>query len=155
VSGRFRSVAGEFQVYTGAIQAISEDFNEAKIDFSVIAGSLHTRNSKRDKHLRSSAFLNAQKFPVLQFKSVAFIKVNGDRYILEGDLRMRGISRRMVFDVDQDSLTRGPNGQSVRFNVNGKINRHDFGIKGTALTEIFISKEVTITLQLEFSKQQL
>ena len=151
VSGPFRIVTGKFQVYTGAIQGISEDFNEAKVNFSVIVGSIYTGNNKRDKHLRSSAFFDAQQFPAMQFNSVAFIKAPDDRYILEGDLRIRGVSRRMVFEVDQEPEL---NGQLAKFIITGKINRLDFGIKGTPLSEIFISKEVTITLQLEFLKKQ-
>jgi len=155
VSGPFRTVIGEFQVYKGAIQAISEDFNEAKVEFSVIVGSIYTGNSKRDKHLRSSVFLDAQKFPMMKFSNVAFIRLaSGHRYILEGDLNIRGLSKRIVFDVSR-LLAQEPNGQVARFNVTGKINRLDFGIKGNALSEIFIGKEVTISLQLEFLKQQI
>jgi polyisoprenoid-binding protein YceI len=155
VSRPFRRVTGKFQVYTGAIQAFFADFNEAKINFSVVVGSIYTGNAKRDRHLRSSTFFNAQQFPVMKFKSVVFIKVPGDRYILEGDLSICGVSRRIVFDVEQDRLTNELNGQIAKFKISGKINRLDFDIRGTALSEIFISKEVTISLQLEFLKQQI
>jgi polyisoprenoid-binding protein YceI len=156
VSNPFRSVTGKFQVYTGAIEAVSEDFNDAKIDFSVITGSINTGNYKRDRHLRSSSFFDVQNFPVMKFRSVAFIKVSDEYYVLEGDLSIRGVSRRIVFDVNYEALGHhDPNGQAAQFTITGKINRLDFGIKGTALSEIFIGKEVTISLQLEFLKQQL
>jgi polyisoprenoid-binding protein YceI len=153
VSRPFRSVMGEFQVYAGAIQALSEDLNNAKIDFSVIVGSIYTGNGKRDRHLRSSAFFDAEQFPMMKFSSVAFIKVRGDQYVLEGDLSIRGVSRRIVFDVVEEPLSRRLDCQAAQFIVTGKMNRFDFGIKGPALSEIFIGKEVTISLKLEFVKQ--
>jgi polyisoprenoid-binding protein YceI len=155
VSGPFRSVTGEFQVYAGAIQAVSEDFNEAKINFSVIAGSIYTGNHKRDKHLRSAAFFDAEHFPVIKFMSVAFIKGPRDGYILEGHLTMRGVCGKIAFDVAQGRSNLEANVETATFKIRGKLNRLDFGIKGTPLSEIFISKEVTITLQLEFLKQQI
>src|SRR5262249_15077521 len=133
--------------------ALSEDLNEAKIDFSVIVGSISTGNHKRDRHLRSSAFLDAQQFPTMKFRSVAFIQVPDNRYVLEGDLYLRGVSRRIVFDVVEEVPSDKLDHQVARFIVTGKINRLDFGIKGTTLSEIFIGKEVTISLQLEFLKQ--
>jgi len=155
VSKPFKSVKGEFQVYSGAMQAVSEDFNESKIDFSVVVGSIYTGNDRRDRHLRSSAFFNAQQFPSMKFRSVAFIKVADNRFILEGDLSIRGLSRRILFDVTQEPFQHELNGQSVQFKITGNLNRLDFGIKGTALSEIFIGKEVSISIQLEFLKQQL
>ena len=156
ISKPFRNVEGTFQVYKGAIEAFSQDLHDANIDFSVIAGSISTGNDKRDKHLRSSAFFDVQKFPEMKFMSVAFIKVSDEHYILEGDLNIRGVSRRIVFDVAQEPLNHDEqNDQAAQFIITGKINRLDFGIKGTVLSEIFIGKEVTISLQLEFLKKQI
>jgi len=154
VSAPFRNVTGKFQVYTGAIKAASGDFNDAKIDFSVIAGSVNTGNHKRDKHLRSSDFFNVQKFPVIKFQSANLIKVSADDYIVEGNLTMCGVCRKVVFDIAKRTVTNGPDGQLAKFTVAGKINRLHFGIRGTGLSQIFISKEVIIFLDLEFLNQQ-
>jgi polyisoprenoid-binding protein YceI len=154
VSTPFRNVTGKFQVYTGAIKAASEDFNDAKIDFSVIAGSVNTGNHKRDRHLRSSDFFNVQKFPVIEFRSTSVVKVSADEYVVEGILTMCGMCRKVVFDVAKRPVTNGLDSRAPKFTAIGKINRLDFGIRGTALSQIFISKEVTISLDLEFLNQQ-
>jgi polyisoprenoid-binding protein YceI len=155
VSRPFRRIKGKFEVYAGAIQAMSGDFQEAKIDFSVIAGSINTGNDKRDKHLRSAAFFAAEQFPVMRFRSVAFIKVSNHHFVLEGDLMLHGISRRIAFDVIQQQAGSEANLHAAQFIVTGKLNRIDFDIRGTMLSEIFVGKEVTISLQLEFLKLEI
>src|SRR5215470_11859444 len=99
VSTPFRPITGRFLVYAGAIKAFSDDFSDAKINFTVIVGSIDTGNHKRDRHLRSSTFFDVQKFPEIKFASIAFVQEKENRFILEGNLTIRNITRRVVFDA--------------------------------------------------------
>ncbi|HEV8284579.1 MAG TPA: YceI family protein [Chitinophagaceae bacterium] len=152
----FRKIEGEFKVYTGFMQTIAEDFTDAAIDFSVIVNSINTGNEKRDKHLKSKDFFDVEQFPLMKFHSVSFEKERAGVYILEGNCTIRGIIKRLVFDVVYDGTKLDEFGNTIAvFKAATTINRHDFGIKSTMLAEIFIEKEVTIALNLEFIEMDI
>ena len=154
VSKPFRKIEGKFQVYTGFLETNMEDFTHAEIDFSIVVNSINTGNDKRDKALKSPAFLNVAKFPLMRFKSVAFVKERNNNCILEGDCIICGITKRVVFDVVYEGKKQDESGNiTAGFRARGKINRHDFGLKGNLLQDIFIGKEVTILLNLEFAQE--
>jgi polyisoprenoid-binding protein YceI len=150
----FRKIQGKFRVYAGFLGTNMEDFTDADINFSIVVNSINTGNDKRDKALKSPAFLNVAKFPLIRFKSVAFVRERNNNYILEGDCTIRGITKRVVFDVVHEGKKRDrSNDITAGFKVRGKINRHDFGLRGNLLQDIFIGKEITILLNLEFAQE--
>ena len=60
---------GLFQEFSGTLTYSSQDPAKCKIDLTVQAASLDTRNSTRDKVLRSDDFFEVQKYPTLAFRS--------------------------------------------------------------------------------------
>lgn len=53
-------VEGSFKVFNGTIQSAKSDFSDAVINFSVDVNSVNTDNVKRDGHLKSDDFFNAE-----------------------------------------------------------------------------------------------
>jgi len=151
LSKPFRKIEGTFQAFTGLIKGTSEGFNDAEISFSIVANSINTGNDRRDHILKSTSFFNAGKFPTIRFKSAAFVKERDNNYVLEGDFTMCNVTKRLVFDVAYGGEQQDEFGNTIaEFRIGGKINRHDFGLKGNVLQDIFIAKEATISLNLQF-----
>ena len=151
-------VEGYFKDYTGSIQSANADFADAKVEFSVNLTSISTDNENRDKHLKSDDFFNAEKFPQMTFKSTSFKKVSGNKYILEGDLTIRDITKKVKFDVTYGGTIKDPWGNiKAGFKATGSINRFDYNLKWNTLTEAggaVVGKEVKIALNLEFAQQK-
>jgi polyisoprenoid-binding protein YceI len=76
-------VDGNFKIFNGDIVAKDDSFEDATINFNVDVASINTENKDRDAHLKSDDFFNAEKFPKMSFKSSAFKKVNGNKYVLK------------------------------------------------------------------------
>jgi polyisoprenoid-binding protein YceI len=151
LSKPFRKIEGKFSAFTGSIRRNAGDFNEAEINFSIVANSIDTGNERRDMILKSASFFNTAKFPTIRFKSAAFIKERDKNYILEGDFSLCNVTKRIVLDVTHDGEKEDEFGNPIaEFNIQGKINRHDFGLRGNLLQDVFIGKEATISLNLEF-----
>lgn len=148
---------GRFRVYEGTIESKKEDFTDARIVFTVDAKSIDTGNEKRDDHLRSEDFFHVEKFPHLTFRSISFKKVSGNKYVLEGDLTIRDVTKRVKFDVTYNGQTKSPWGQTVAgFKATSVINRTDFGLKWNKALETggwVVGEDVYINLKLEFVKQ--
>ncbi|MBL0133239.1 MAG: YceI family protein [Chitinophagaceae bacterium] len=151
-------VEGYFKTFAGTLVSSKPDFTDAAINFSVDINSINTDNEGRDKHLKSDDFFNAEKFPQMTFKSTSFKKVGDKKYVLEGDLTIRDITKKVKFDVVFGGTVKDPWGNiKAGFKATGSINRFDYNLKWNSVTEAggaVVSKEVAITLNLEFAQQK-
>lgn len=151
-------VEGYFKTFAGTLVSSKPDFTDAAINFSVDINSINTDNEGRDKHLKSDDFFNAEKFPQMTFKSTSFKKVGDKKYVLEGDLTIRDITKKVKFDVVFGGTVKDPWGNiKAGFKATGEINRFDYNLKWNSVTEAggaVVSKEVAITLNLEFAQQK-
>ncbi|MBM2841861.1 MAG: YceI family protein, partial [Bacteroidetes bacterium] len=151
-------VEGNFRVFSGTVETTKSDFTEATVDFSIDVNSINTDNEMRDKHLKSDDFFNAEKFPAMKFKSVSWKKVDDRNYVLEGDLTIRDVTKRVTFAVLYGGTVKDPWGNvKAGFKGTTTINRFEYGLKWNALTEAggaTVGKDVSITLNLEFTQKK-
>lgn len=71
-------VDGRFREADGKLVSKNDDFSDSYVEATVQIASINTDNEKRDGHLKSDDFFNAEKYPTMTFKSKSFKKV-GDR----------------------------------------------------------------------------
>lgn len=151
-------VEGYFKTFAGTLVSAKPDFTDASINFSVDINSINTDNEGRDKHLKSDEFFNAEKFPQMTFKSTSIKKVGDKKYVLEGDLTIRDVTKKVKFDVVYGGTVKDPWGNiKAGFKATGEINRFDYNLKWNSVTEAggaVVSKEVAIVLNLEFAQQK-
>lgn len=149
-------VEGSFRKFDGTIESPSDDFNNANISFTVDVASINTDNEKRDEHLKSDDFFNAEKYPKMTFKSTSFKKGKGNHYTLEGNLTIRDVTKKMKFDVTYGGTIKDPWGNTkAGFKTTATISRKEFGLKWNNMMEAggaVVGDEVTMTLKLEFGK---
>lgn len=149
------TITGSFTQFTGTIDA-PENFDTAKITFEADINSISTNNEQRDGHLKSADFFDAENFPKLSFSSINFTK-DGGEYILEGDLTIKGVSRKVKFAVEHNGVTQDSWGNiKAGFELIGKISRKDFGLTWNALTETggaVVSDEVKLIASVQLLKQ--
>lgn len=150
------TVTGTFNKFYVELEAEKDDFTDAKIAFSADIDSIDTNNAQRDAHLKSDDFFNAEKFPQMTFKSSSLEKSNG-KYALKGDLTIRDITKPVELEVEFGGVATDPYGQiKAGFEAVGKINRKEFGLMWSAITEaggVVVSDEVKILLNVQFIKQ--
>lgn len=151
---------GKFKVYEGSVNSKSEmDFTDAKIEFSADVASINTEDEKRDGHLKSPDFFDAEKYPKITFKSTS-MKPNAKSkttYILTGDLTMHGVTKKVTFTATGASkIVKDPYGNIKNgFKVSGTINRKDFGLTWNMALEaggVIVSEDVKIDLNIELNK---
>lgn len=150
------SVTGSFTNFSGTVEA-GENFSDSKIIFEADINSISTNNADRDKHLKSDDFFAVDKFPKLHFESTSFIKGSGDEFILKGNLTMKGVTKVVELKVEHGGVGTDPYSQvKAGFEINGVINRKDFGLTWGALTEAggaVVSDEVKIHANIELLKK--
>jgi polyisoprenoid-binding protein YceI len=151
-------VEGTFKVFDGDVMAPTADFNNAKINFSVDVNSINTDEVKRDAHLKSDDFFNAEKYPSMKFTSTSFKKVSGNKYALEGNLTIRDITKKVTFAVVYGGTVKDPWGNiKAGFKATGKISRKAYGLKWNTLTEAggaVVGDDVNMIITTEFAQQK-
>jgi len=151
------NVKGQFAKVTGVLTLDQSDLANSRVEASIEAASIETRDAQRDTHLRSADFFHVEKFPTLAFKSERLTLVRDGELAVEGDLTIRGVTRKALFSVEGPTPpAKDPWGNSrVAVSATTKINRKDFGLTWNAALEtggILVGDEVTITLDVQFVK---
>ena len=151
------TVTGIFKKFDATLELHEEDLSTAKVTFEADTDSIDTKNEQRDGHLKSDDFFNAEKFPKLTFKSTGIEKTGDDEYKLLGDFTVRDITKPIELKVEYNGSTKDPWGQQrMGFEVSGKINRKEYGLKWNALTEaggMVVADEVKLSINVEMVKQ--
>ncbi len=150
-------VEGSFKSFDGTLSSKNDDFTDAAITFTVDVNSINTDNDMRDKHLKSDDFFNAEKFPKMTFKAVSFKKSSGNKYILEGDLTIRDVTKRVKFDVVHRGVQNDPWGNTkAGFKATGTIKRLEYGLKWNTMSgsTAVVSDDVEIVINLEYALEK-
>lgn len=149
---------GFFKDYSGSVVANGDDFQNAKIKFEAKATSIFTDNEKRDNHLRSADFFDAEKYPTLNFESKSFTKVDNKNYKLVGNLTIKGVTTEVTLDVKLNGIIVDPWGNTrAGFKISGEIDRFVYGLTWNAALEtggLVVSKEVELNIKIELIKEK-
>lgn len=149
-------VDGSFKSFDGNMVSSKPDFSDAAIEFTVDVNSVNTDNEMRDGHLKNDDFFNAEKYPKMTFKSTSFKKVKGNAYLLTGNLTIRDVTKKVVFNVTYGGTAKDGYGNTkAGFKATTTIDRLAYNLKWNSLTEAggsVVGKDVAIKLNLEFAQ---
>ncbi|MEY4740470.1 MAG: hypothetical protein RLZZ05_1854 [Bacteroidota bacterium] len=149
-------VEGSFRMFDGSLVASKADLSDAKVSFAVDVASVNTDNEKRDGHLKSDDFFNAEKFPKMSFVSKSMKPLGGNKYALTGDLTLRDVTKTVTFDVTFGGQINTQNGGAkAGFKAKTTIDRLAFGLKWDRALEtgsLVVGKDVDVTILVEMDK---
>jgi len=144
-------VRGIFKGVTGTIDFDEANPTASSVSVVIAAATIDTGTEKRDEHLRSADFLDAETFPTLTFKSTS-IEQKGDRWAITGDLAIHGATRSVVLDTERLGIVSGMDGRRhAGFEATTKIKRSDWGLTWNMGLEAggwLVSDDVTIELEV-------
>lgn len=146
-------VRGRFADFSGTIAFDEQEPERSTVALTIQAASIDTNEPQRDKHLRSADFFEVETFPTLTFTSTAVARKAGNDFVVEGDLTIRGVTKRVTLDVAYLGVARDPWGNSkYGFEAETTINRKDFGLTWNAALEtggFLVGDEVKVTFSVQ------
>jgi polyisoprenoid-binding protein YceI len=150
------TVTGQFNQFSGEVHA-NDDFSEIDARFEAQVASISTNNEMRDNHLKSEEFFAADQYPTLTFVSTGVRRRSDEKFILNGDLTIRGVTKPVALDVVSYGTVTDAYGQTkAAFEVTGKINRKEFGLTWSVVTEAggaVVSDDVRLLANIQLLKQ--
>ncbi len=150
------NVSGQFRKFESKVETEGDDLTTADVTFSADVDSISTNNEQRDGHLKSPDFFDAATYTQIVFESTSMEKTSDDTYTLHGNLTMRGVTNTIALDVEFGGIIKDPFGYTrAGFTVAGKVNRKDYGLNWSALTEaggLVVSDDVKFEAHLEYVK---
>jgi polyisoprenoid-binding protein YceI len=151
------TVTGIFKKFDATLEIDETDFTNAKVTFEADVTSIDTKNEQRDAHLKSDDFFNAETYPKLTFKSTRIDRKSDGEFILHGDFTIRDVTKPIELKVEYNGSTKDPWGmERMGFEVVGKINRHDYNLRWSAVTEaggLVVADDVKLVMSVEMIKQ--
>jgi len=156
----FTKVQGRFNETSGTIVFDDKDWSKSSVEATIQAKTISTNNDRRDNHLRSADFFDVEKFPTLTFKSTKVTPGPNQTMKIEGDLTIKGVTKKVVLDggfLGVGDFGMGGNKMGVKagFEARTRIDRKDYGVIWNKTLDnggTLLGDEVEITLSVEADK---
>jgi len=146
-------VRGQFGSWTGTIHLDDADLSRSSVEVEIDVASVDTKEAKRDAHLRSADFFDAESHPKMTFRSTKVVTEGDKVRALIGDLTIRGTTHEVTLEVDDLGRTKDPwGGERTAFEAKTRINRRDYGLTWNVALEtggIMVGDKVEIAIELE------
>jgi polyisoprenoid-binding protein YceI len=152
------TVRGYFDELSATADIDPDHPEAASVEVTISTASVRTNNGIRDNDLRSSNFLEVEKYPVIKFKSTSVEPAGTDHYKLTGDLTIKETTHPVVLDVTRYGEFNDPSmmGHRIAYGATTKINRRDFGLSFSMMLDgrLVVSEDIQITIEGELVEQK-
>jgi polyisoprenoid-binding protein YceI len=153
------NVKGEFDGPTGTATFDPKDLSTLRIDATIDARTINTRNADRDTDLKSDLFFDVAHHPRITFKSRTVTAAGPGKLTVAGDLTIRGVTKLVTLAVE------GPTpeikdiwgARRIGASATTTINRRDFGLVYNRLLETggaVVGEQVSIAIDIELTRNQ-
>jgi polyisoprenoid-binding protein YceI len=149
-------VRGQFNEFNGSVFLDAENPANSKVEITIKAASIDTRNADRDAHLRSNDFFAMEEYPEITFRSTRVQQLRENNYDVTGDLTIRGVTKPVTINFELNGGAQDPWGNfRVGFEGQTTINRKDWGVNWNAAMEaggVMVSEKVNLEFEVEAVK---
>lgn len=153
----FSTVKGRFANVAGTIVLDEANLSASSVSAEIDAASIDTGEAQRDGHLRSADFLDVERFSTITFRSSGVIPRGNGRFVLVGDLTIRGVTQEVSLEAELAGKGADPwGGQRAGFTATTALNRKEFGLTWNQALEaggVLVSDQVKVSLEIQATLQ--
>ena len=148
-------VRGTFNDIDGRGNFDADNPANSRLEVTIRAASIDTRNADRDAHLRSNDFFDMDTYPTITFISTD-VQPDGSRFKVSGDLTIKAVTKSVTLDLELTGTATDPFG-NTRLGLEGStvINRKDWGVNWNAALDaggVLVSEKVTLQFDISAIK---
>lgn len=155
ISHFFTPVDGTFDEYEAEILFDPEDLDNSSLNVKIAVDGINTKNERRNGHLKSEDFFNAEQWPEIRFASNSIEQTGENQFVARGELTIRDVTRE--FDLPFELLGVMDHPMQENSKVAGivavtELNRTDFGVGvGDWAATAVVGNKVDIQINLELN----
>lgn len=154
----YATIRGQFNTFSGDVAFDPDNLAQSRFNVEIKTESVNTNNEKRDTHLRSGDFFDATKFPVMTFKSTRMTHLGGNRYLFDGKLTIKDVTRDVALEFiyqgqKENALSPGElvTGLDSRFT----LDRLDYHVGDGKFYKMgIVGKDVDILISVEMGRKK-
>lgn len=151
-------VEGSFGEYDATLVLDENDMSNSSVNATIQVASIDTDNEKRDGHLRSPDFFDAENHAEITFASTSVEKKGDGSYVAHGSLTIRGTTKEVSMPFTVKGPIQDPWG-NTKIGVAGElsIDRQEYGLSWSKALEtggLVVDNIVKIFIKAEMAKQQ-
>lgn len=158
VSHFFTPVNGQFNDYQATVNFDPENLEESMIDVQIMVNSIDTKNQRRDGHLQSDDFFNAEEWPHITFKSNSIEQTGKNEFVANGTLTIRDVSKDIALPFKLLGIMDHPMQEGTKvagITASTTLDRSEFNVGvGDWASDAVVGDEVQVDLNLELNSQQ-
>jgi polyisoprenoid-binding protein YceI len=148
-------VRGRFNVEGGTV-TIAENPEQSSVEATINVRSVQSGELKRDEHLRSADFFDAETYPTITFRSTK-VEDHGDgEFTLYGDLTVRDITKPVTLQGEYLGSSESPwNTSVIGFTAETEVNRKDWGLNWNVTLEaggVLVGDKIKLVIDAEAVK---
>lgn len=155
ISHFFTPVDGTFSNYDATVYFDPENLDESSIDITIPVSSVDTRNDRRDGHLLSEDFFNAEQWPNIHFVSNTIESTGGNNFVAKGEMTIRDVTREFELPFTLAGVMDHPmqeNTTVAGITAQAELMRTDYGVGvGDWAATAVVGDKVDIQLNLELT----
>jgi polyisoprenoid-binding protein YceI len=152
------TVRGHFADVSATADIDADHPEASSVEVTVLTASIKTNHEVRDNDLRSSNFLEVDKYPKMTFKSTGVEPAGQDKWTLTGDLTIKATTRPVSFEVTRYGEFNDPGmmGHRIAYSAHTQIDRRDYGLTFNMLLDgrWVVSDEIQIYIEGELVEQK-
>ena len=159
----FTPVTGSFDRYDVSLMYDPDNPTNSTVQVSIDVASVNTGNEKRDNHLRSGDWFEAEKYPQITFQSNSVRRLSPDKLSARGDLTIKDVTREVELEISVLGLMDVPAQmqemlggvtQIASFEAGTQLDRRDYGVGvGSWAETVVVGADVEIAIALEANRK--
>ena len=152
------TVKGNFGSYSGTFETNSKG-ELVSMSGVVHIKSVDTNDKKRDGHLQTPDFFDAEKYPKMEFQSSQITGSHKKGYKAKGNLTIKGVTRSVTFKISpfKGPMVDGWGNTKVGLTATTTIDRQKYGISWNNTLDaggLVVGNEVLIVLNMQLIQQK-
>ena len=154
----YSTVRGQFLDFSGSVFFDPDQPAKSSCEFVVKTDSINTQIGKRDNHLRSGDFFDSKKYPEMVFKSSRVTAASGNKFILEGTITIKDVTKSMKLEFTFLGQKENPFKKDIMvagFETRFAIDRLAFNVGNGKFYKMgVVDKDVEILIFLEMTRDK-
>jgi len=141
-------VYGTFGKFDATLQFDSDDLASAHTTLHIDLNSIDAGSEDANTELVKPAWFDTQRFPVAVFESSRFTRVKDNRYLIAGQLTLKGVTREVEVPVELK-----PDSSIGIFDGDLVLKRDQFGLGAGEWADTVVSNDIAIRFKVVAPQQ--